>query len=341
MDLLNEWFFGEQRSLPWRESPTPYRVWVSEVMLQQTQVAAVIPYFERFMARFPNIKALAAAPEEEVIKAWEGLGYYSRARSLHRGARMVEAEFGGQLPSEERSLLQIGGIGPYTQGAIRSFAFHQKAAAVDGNVARVVSRLFEIEQEITSQKALALVRDHVNALLPEKKPWVTMEALIELGALICTKAPKCHQCPLAERCRAYQKGRERELPIRRQKVEYVSLNRFVPIIASEDYYLVRKERKGVVMQGLWQFPYLENGEGLSALKREQLIKEKWTLECHLIEELPTFKQTFTKYRATLFPSLWRCSEKSTVEGFSWKHHDEVKQLSFCAGHRKIVEVITR
>ncbi|NGX45251.1 MAG: Adenine DNA glycosylase [Chlamydiae bacterium] len=341
MDLLNQWFMGQRRSLPWRESPTPYRVWVSEVMLQQTQVMAVIPYFERFMAQFPTIEALANAREEQVVKAWEGLGYYSRARSLHQGAQFVLEEHGGRLPSEESKLREIKGIGPYTQGAIRSFAFHQKAAAVDGNVARVVSRLFEIEEEITSQKTLALVRGHVLDLIPEKEPWVTMEALIELGALVCTKLPKCQECPLADRCLAHRKGREKELPIRRQTIQYVSLDRFVPVICYGEYYLLRKEVEDRVMQGLWQFPYFENGKGLSVKTRARAIKERWALECVFREDLPSLKQTFTKFRATLFPSIWFSREKSTVEGFSWKHHDELKSLSFCAGHRKIAEVITR
>ena len=194
-EIVQHWFLQSQRSFPWREDRSPYSVWISEVMLQQTQARVVIDYYQRWMKKFPDIEHLARAPLEEVIKQWEGLGYYVRARNLHKAAQYLVEHHQGIFPSSRELLEKIPGIGPYTVGAILSFAFHQKAAAVDGNVIRVLTRLFAMQEEVQTQSSKKWLWKCAENLLPEKEPWILVEGLIELGATVCTLKPKCSQCP--------------------------------------------------------------------------------------------------------------------------------------------------
>jgi len=213
-DLL-AWYDRHRRVLPWRALPgertDPYRVWVSEIMLQQTTIAAVKPYFERFMARFPSVEALAAAPSESVMQAWAGLGYYSRARNLHACAKAVADQHDGRFPDTEEGLRALPGIGAYTSGAIAAIAFDQPAVAVDGNVERVITRLFAIEDEMPGAKPL--IRERVLALLPHRRPGDFAQALMDLGATICTpRSPACGLCPWREPCRARIEGTQESFP---------------------------------------------------------------------------------------------------------------------------------
>ncbi|PZN92445.1 MAG: A/G-specific adenine glycosylase, partial [Hyphomicrobiales bacterium] len=209
------WYDRRRRVLPWRalpgETPDPYRVWASEIMLQQTTIAAVKPYYERFMARFPTIAALAAAPSEEVMQAWAGLGYYSRARNLHACAKAVMADHGGRFPDTEDGLRALPGIGAYTAGAVAAIAFDRPAAAVDGNVERVMTRLFAIEDLLPG--ARPLVRERVLALMPQDRPGDFAQALMDLGATICTpRNPVCGLCPWREPCVARGEGTQETFP---------------------------------------------------------------------------------------------------------------------------------
>ncbi len=249
---LNDWFLEHQRELPWRENKTPYRVWISEVMLQQTQVAVVIPYFNSWMQKFPTLAALAEASLEEVIKAWEGLGYYSRARNLHKAAQMVMKEFQGELPKTAEELDRLPGFGPYTIGAVLSFAFQKRAPAVDGNVVRVLSRFFASDKDCSQRQHY---EELTLSVLTEKEPWVTMEGLIELGAKVCQRTPKCSECPLLEECQAYRQGKTEDFPIKRKRPATICLERQVAIIRCNDEILVRQEKEGKVMAGLYEFPY--------------------------------------------------------------------------------------
>lgn len=213
-DLL-AWYDRHRRVLPWRalpgEAADPYRVWVSEIMLQQTTIAAVKPYFERFMARFPTVEALAAAPSEQVMQAWAGLGYYSRARNLHACAQVVAGQHGGRFPDTEEGLRSLPGIGAYTAGAVAAIAFDRPAAAVDGNVERVMTRLFAIEQELPGAKPA--IRGHVLALMPRDRPGDFAQGLMDLGATICTpRSPACGICPWQSPCRALSMGLQETFP---------------------------------------------------------------------------------------------------------------------------------
>ena len=185
---LRSWFLSHGRKLPWRENKTPYRVWISEMMLQQTQVKTVLPYFERWMLLFPSIEKLAQAEEEEVIFAWEGLGYYARARSIHRGAKYLLKHHGGELPNSEEALLKIPGVGPYTLSAILNFAFERRSALIDGNVLRVLSRFYAIDDPIDLQKTKNKIKAALELILPEERPWIISEAIMELGATVCQKS---------------------------------------------------------------------------------------------------------------------------------------------------------
>ena len=323
---LIRWFRREKRPLPWRENPSPYSVWVSEIMLQQTRASVVIPYFERWMERFPTIETLAKAKVDEVIKLWEGLGYYSRARNLHAGAKYVVEHFKGQIPAEREELLKLKGVGRYTAGAIQSFAFHKKAAAVDGNVIRVIARLFAIEEDVLQSETKAKIEQLCSDLLPEKEPWVVMEALIELGALVCQKKPDCQHCPLSEQCRAKRQGIETTLPIKSKKETTEKLVRHVAIVLSSEKVLLRRGKKGEIMQDLFEFPYFA-----------EEIEEQLPLVMEFVCDYPTIKHSFTRYQVTLHPKFFRTKSLKAISGYQWVAVAKLHTIPFSSGHRRIAD----
>ena len=252
--LLLAWYDQNARTLPWRGIHDPYRTWVSETMLQQTRVETVRGYYERFLARFPDVAALAAADEADVLKLWEGLGYYSRARNLHQAARQVVCDFGGEMPREVAQLRQLKGIGAYTAGAIASIAFGQRVPAVDGNVLRVFARLDNSSADITKPAAKREFTARVLEEMPKERPGPYNEALMELGALVCLPngAPKCEVCPLAAQCKGRAAGRAEQLPVKTAKPEKT----LVPVTAAlitgpQGVLLQRRPSKGL-LAGLWQ-----------------------------------------------------------------------------------------
>jgi A/G-specific adenine glycosylase len=335
MQLLEEWFLENRRELPWRLDPTPYKVWVSEVMLQQTRASVVIPYFEKWLFLFPDIQSLAAAPIEQVIKAWEGLGYYSRARNLHKGANQIMEQFGGKIPSSAKELSSIHGLGPYTVGAILSFGFRKKAAAVDGNVTRVLSRYFCIEENVSKQAVKRKLELHAESLLNDETPWITMEALIELGATLCTPKPKCSICPLFKTCQGKQKAEA--LPIKNQEKETIRLNRAVLLIETEGKILVKKGERGKVMADLYEFPYFEMGnEPWNQSKIIQMAASQFELDLSPLERLPSLHHTFTRYKAYLYPLRCKAAKAKQREGYEWVAKDILSTLPFSSGHRKLL-----
>jgi len=329
MEDLHTWFKENQRPFPWREERTPYKVWISEVMLQQTRASVVVSYFLRWMARFPDVRALARATVEEVIKAWEGLGYYSRARNLHKGAQQIISNFDGRIPDSKEALATISGLGSYTIGAILSFGFQKRAAAVDGNVARVISRYFVIEENICSLKVRKKIEEHALSL-PTQEPWITAEALIELGATVCLPKPRCSVCPLKPGCVGRQLGIAVSLPIKNKEKEITHLTRIVAVVESQGRILVRKEVAGKVMADLYEFPYFEEA---SISELERLLGFK-------VEKLGGLKEivhTFTRYKARLFPYLLKAAAPTEVAGGVWVLREKLLDLPFSAGHRKIAE----
>lgn len=341
IESLRRWFLQEKREFPWRESPTPYAVWISEIMLQQTRADVVVPYFLRWMDAFPTIHSLASASIETVIKLWEGLGYYSRARNIHAAAQYLVIHHEGKIPQEEEKLKAIKGIGPYTIGAIRSFAFHQKAAAVDGNVLRVLARYFSIFDCISKTTTQKRIRQLAHDLLPDQKPWEIAEALIELGATICTpKKTNCLQCPLRRGCRAFGEGEVQNLPVKKKKQVITPLFRAVGVISCKGHICIGKVRSKV-MQDLWEFPYWEVSEEVikdPAFVEKTRLQLEGQLQVKLEKqrELPEQQHGFTRYRVRLRPIFFETREECVLSDYEWVSKKELLQYPFSSGHRRVL-----
>lgn len=339
-DSLKQWFVAHQRDLPWRRTRDPYAIWISEIMLQQTQVTVVLPYFTRWMKRFPTVQHLAAAPQEEVIKLWEGLGYYSRARHLHIAARQIVDQFDGQLPDNENQLKILKGLGPYTIGAILSFAFHQKRAAVDGNVLRVLARYFGLDDDIARPATATKFRALAESILPDEEPWLIAEGLIEIGATICQRRANCHACPLQQSCRSFLEGTVEKRPVKTRGPGTTYLYRAVAVVMYEETFLVRRGEKGAVMADLYEFPYFAiDKQGISAIELENNLHHEWGVTARTLRVLPTVKHGFTRYSARLDPFLLVTAERKEIEGHQWLTCTELEQVPFSSGHRRIWQAV--
>jgi A/G-specific adenine glycosylase len=335
--LLNSWFNQSKRELPWRENPSPYAVWVSEVMLQQTQVAVVVPYFLRWMDRFPTVQALADASLDEVIKMWEGLGYYSRARNLHQGAKMVVEHFQGKIPDNAKDLISIKGIGDYTVGAILSFAFHQRISAVDGNVIRVLTRFLRIEEDIAKPRVVKQLRETLQKMLPEEESWVFNEALIELGATICQKKPKCGSCPLNLTCESFSANVAEQLPYKSSKTQIEALYRIVALLECSGHFLVRRVAKGEIMSDLHEFPYFDAPPlGIDEKAVQQKMQKEFGLQTSVKAALPNVSHSFTRFRVKLYPYHLVAKSFKAIPGYQWIEFEEMQKLAFSSGHRKVL-----
>jgi len=347
--LLN-WFKKNKRSMPWRGETNPYRIWVSEVMLQQTQVATVEPYYRRFLQEFPTIRALAAAPLDAVLKQWEGLGYYARARNLHRAAREIEENHGGSLPRTFRQLKKLPGFGEYTAGAVASLAFGEPVAAVDGNVKRVLSRIFAITADITrgeGRKQIAAVAAELAQSAPHPGDWT--ETLMEFGAMVCTPRPHCAVCPVRDECAARRQGIAETLPIKpaRAKIPHydVSAGVIYRTPARKEFLIAQRPLDGM-LGGLWEFPggKLEPGETLpDCLRRE--IQEELAMEISVCEPVTVVKHAFTHFKITLhaFAAEWVRGEpqKIGVADWAWITINEVEKYAFAHTDRQIITALRR
>lgn len=256
---LLKWYDGNRRVLPWREEPTPYRVWVSEIMLQQTRVEAVKPYFERFMRRLPDIKALADAEEEELLKLWEGLGYYNRVRNLQKAAIQIMEEYGGRMPDTYEELLKLKGIGSYTAGAIASIAYGRAKPAVDGNVLRVLARIRADERPISDAKVKQAVEQELLQVIPADRPGDFNQAMMEIGACVCIPngVPHCKECPLQQICTAHGEGKECEYPKKASAKPRTIEEKTILIIRDENKAAIRKRAPKGLLAGMYEFPSLE------------------------------------------------------------------------------------
>ncbi len=257
---LLAWFRTRARSLPWRDNPRPYYVWVSEIMLQQTRVTAVMPYFSRFISELPDVRALAAVDDDALLKLWEGLGYYSRARNLKKAAKLIMEKHGGTVPRDFNELLLLPGIGRYTAGAIASIAYGERIPAVDGNVLRVVSRLTASHEDILRDATKRTVENALAESMP-KDAGQFNQALMELGALVCLpRAAHCGECPLASLCRAHAEGLENELPVKAPKKERRIEVRTVLLIEYNGKFAIAKRPKRGLLAGLWEYPNVPGGK---------------------------------------------------------------------------------
>ncbi|RLQ92374.1 A/G-specific adenine glycosylase [Falsibacillus albus] len=268
-DLI-DWFQREQRILPWRENKDPYRVWVSEIMLQQTRVDTVIPYFNNFMAKFPTLNALAEAEEEQVLKAWEGLGYYSRVRNLHKAVKEVKETYAGIVPDNAKEISKLKGVGPYTTGAVLSIAYGVPEPAVDGNVMRVLSRILSIWEDIAKPATRKIFEEAVRELIAKDNPSDFNQALMELGAIICTPtSPSCLLCPVREHCQAFHEGVQAELPVKTKNKKNKKVQLASAVLRTVDgKYLIRKRPSEGLLANLWEFPYFEIDSNYTSAKRQ-------------------------------------------------------------------------
>lgn len=313
---LLEWYHHIQRDLPWRKNHDPYRIWVSEIMLQQTRVDTVIPYFNAFISKFPTVKVLAEAPEEEVLKCWEGLGYYSRARNLQAGAKMVMELHHGQMPTTKEEVAALKGVGPYTCGAIMSIAYNEPIPAVDGNVMRVISRFFALDDDIAKPSTRIKLEKLVETMIPQGQARYFNQALMELGALICTpKSPNCLLCPVMEHCEARLQGREHELPIKskakKARVEY----RVAAIVEGQGEHagkvLVRQRPAEGLLAGMWELPHVLVAEEQAAVLYESELKEQPELGRAIAEEL------HTQHGLLVRPRQWFCDQDHIFSHIRW------------------------
>ncbi len=299
--LLLDWYRGAARQLPWRGSGDPYAIWVSEIMLQQTRVETVIPYYQRWMAQFPTVQALAAAPEQAVLKAWEGLGYYSRARNLHRAAGVIVERYSGRFPEEAAELRELPGVGRYTAGAIASMAFGNDEPALDGNIRRVLARLFDVALPARSPEGEARLWELAAEHLPGGQAGDYNQALMDLGALICVpRAPACLICPLAGMCLAFARGTQAERPVLARKPAVPHYLVTAAIIQRDGQVLIARRPENGLLGGLWEFPggKLEDGEDLPACLRRE-IAEELGATVEVGEQFGIYRHAYTHFRVTL------------------------------------------
>lgn len=285
---LLDWYRLYKRDLPWRRSRNPYYIWVSEIMLQQTRVDTVIPYFHRFIDKFPTVEALADAPEEEVLKAWEGLGYYSRARNLQTAVRKVKEVYNGIVPSSKEEISSLKGVGPYTAGAILSIAYDLPEPAVDGNVMRVLSRYFLIEEDIMKNSTRVSMEKLIYQLIPEGAAADFNQALMELGALVCTpKSPHCLTCPVMEHCAGRIAGMEEALPIKKKAKPPRPENRVVAFIMGSGEqtgkFLIRQRAAEGLLARMWELPHALSPEPGYVLRKDDVFNMNLLSNCFYSE----------------------------------------------------------
>ncbi len=343
---LLAWSERASRPFPWRRNRDPYLVWIAETMLQQTQITTVIPYFERWLERFPNVHALASASLDDVLKVWEGLGYYARARNLHRAARIVVEEFGGRLPSRREDLLALPGIGPYTAGAILSLAFGQDEPVVDGNVRRVLCRVFGIEEDPRRPRVERRLWDIARSLIVPGRAREINEALMDLGREVCTpRQPRCDLCPLHDLCVARVQGRQHDLPVRspRRKVPHYTVTAGVIWNEEGKVLLAQRPAEGL-LGGLWEFPggKVEPGETLEAcLKRE--LREELDIEVEVGEPVAVVSHAYSHFRITLHAFHCRLvrgePQAIGVADWRWVRPEEIRMYPLSRADIKVLEVL--
>ncbi|MGV3774740.1 MAG: A/G-specific adenine glycosylase [Verrucomicrobiales bacterium] len=347
--LVLGWYAAHARDLPWRRTTDPYAVWVSEIMLQQTQVKTVIPYWERWMRELPTIQSLAEADLEKVLKLWEGLGYYRRARAMRQAAIWLVENNGGAFPSTHAEILNLPGIGPYTAGAICSIAYNQPTPIVDGNITRLISRLERIQKPVDDSKVKALIWKRSGALVAAaarqgqdtgaRNCSALNQGLMEIGATICIPGkPLCLLCPIQTHCKAFKKGDQERYPQLPERVSYTRRNFIAFIIERDGRFLVRKREEKALNAGLWEFP---NWEVLNDSEKESLLQKAGLPGS--AAPFRKIKHTITRYRITLEifkapsagNSIWDASSTES----SWMTLEQLQIVPFSSAHAKIREFL--
>jgi len=315
--ILLTWYRQNKRILPWRDHPDPYAIWVSEIMLQQTRVDTVIPYFERWMSKFPTIKALADADEQDVLNLWEGLGYYSRARNLHKVAKILVAEYDAKLPEDAIALQKLPGIGRYTVAAISSMAFGHDAAALDGNIRRVYARIFNISEPLGTTNAEKIFWRLAEENLPTGEAGDYNQALMDLGATICTpRNLSCEECPILELCQAYKLGIQDERPVRKARRTVPHYTHAAAVIVKDGNVLLAQRPEKGLLGGMWEFP---NGRviGDPAGELASVIDQGYHLNIQVLDPLGEVRHAYTHFKITEYPFRCKLFRSSPNEKLRW------------------------
>ncbi len=333
--------------MPWRQTPAPYFTWVSETMLQQTQVDTVIPYFNRFIESFPTVESLAKADRQSVLKQWEGLGYYSRARNLHETAQRIVSEFNGQLPTSYEQLQTLKGIGPYIAAAIASIAFDEPIPVVDGNVLRVFTRFWGLYDDIRAPKTRTLIFDQLAPIIRTVPPNPFNQAIMELGALICKPTtPKCSECPLATDCEANTQGITDQLPVKSSRPKVPHYVIAVGVIRKDDAILIAKRKETQMLGGLWEFPggKQKPGESLETTVQRE-TQEETGLKIEVEDQICKVNHAYTHFKITLH--AFRCRYKSGIaipkesEEIRWVTTNELAQYPFPKANKRVIEELLK
>ncbi|MCY4146150.1 MAG: A/G-specific adenine glycosylase [Chloroflexi bacterium] len=347
-EQLLGWFAEHGADLPWRNDPKPYHIWLSEIMLQQTRRETAIPYYQRFLRACPSIEALAAKPLDDVLKLWEGLGYYSRARNLHRAAKIVVCQYAGELPQTAEALQKLPGIGAYTAGAIASIAFGQAAPVLDGNIMRIFTRLLDMDDDITKSASKRKLWQTARDWLPDENVGDYNQALMQLGQLVCRpRNPLCASCPLAQHCRARSAGTVAQRPVRARRAPLPHFHVAAGLIRDDRQRLLITQRPlDGLLGGLWEFPggKCEAGESLrGCLLRE--LREELAIVVETGECLAVVEHAFTHFRITLHAFECRYvgplpphtePQKLGVRDWAWARTDDLSRYSFGKADRMVI-----
>lgn len=331
---LISWYQEHHRKLPWRQTRDPYKIWLSEVILQQTRVSQGLPYYLSFCENFPRIFHLARASEQEVLRLWQGLGYYSRARNLHRCAKWVVNKYQGQFPDNYQQLISLPGIGDYTASAIASFAFGKPTPVIDGNVFRVLSRVFGIEDDISIPKTRKVFKDISAALMRGARPDQYNQAIMEFGALTCTpRNPKCYSCPFTGYCKAHSSGTQLSFPVKSKKVRVRHRYFYYYVIKSGRSLLLKRRQQKDIWQGLYDFMLLEPGSETDPLELldHHMPNVCWTKGIEVGEPSATFRHKLTHQQINACFVVVETGDKRTFN--HWKLTFELKEFNLSEVHR--------
>lgn len=342
---LIEWFHHNKRDLPWRKERDWYSVWISEVMLQQTQVEQVVPYYQRFKTKFSGLKTLAGASEEEILKIWEGLGYYSRARHLHQAAKIILECYDGKLPTDKKQIQKLPGFGPYTSNAVLSLAFNQPFGVVDGNIKRVIARLYALKDDIRKPATHRKIQEIMDQLVPQLASRDFNEAMMELGALICLPTnPDCENCPISENCTAHQNNLTGILPIKSQKKKIPLVQSAALVIRYHNYLVVAKRPTGAMLSGLWEFPTFRlSAQELIADVNNTSLKKHFYYHGNIQDIGEPVSHSYTHFNLKLYPIMVKSTKRIFKSDFyadhRWVKMNKIKKLPLHKAMWKLIDII--